>query len=87
MSTRGESSNSLLGETVNNEGSSHKSIEAIIDKNNESVDLLLQEAKETTNESNKLSKYEAPSIRGELPGSLLEENVAIHQTKPNTFHS
>ena len=73
ISTRGESSDSLLGETVNNKGSSHKSIESIINKNIESLDLLLHEAIETINESNILSNDETPSTRGESSGSLLGE--------------
>ena len=37
ISTRGESSNSLLGEITNKETSSHEAIEALINKNNETI--------------------------------------------------
>ena len=80
ISTRGETSNSLLGEMANNEGSFHEAIEAIINENNESLGLLLHEAIETTKESNKLSKDEAPSTSGESSGSLLGEKGS---DKPN----
>ena len=65
ISTRGESFDSLLGESTsetNNEASittspsqpksrSHKPIESIINNNNESLNLLLEEAIEMTNKS------------------------------------
>ena len=68
ISTRVESNNSLLGETTNKETSSHEAIEALINENNETINL-----QEATNESNELSNDEAPSTRGEPSGSLLGE--------------
>ena len=75
ISTRGESFDSLLVESLNNESSTttspsqpklkaHESIENIINKNNEAVNLLFEETTDSTNKSTKLPKDEVPSTRG-----------------------
>ena len=70
ISTRGESSNSLLGEPTNNEISCHEAIESLINKNNESIQLLLEEKTEPANKSNKPTEDRAQSTRGQSSGSL-----------------
>ena len=67
----------MLGETTN-EDSHHEAIEALINKNNESLNLLLHE---TTNKSNVLSRDEAPCTREEPLGSVLGEKGSNRQDK------